>query len=306
MAKVVMGATFILITAGALVTSKKAAMSDPTWPKFVGSWVPRYFHGGLIFEDTHRIIASIVGLLTLILAIIIQFKDPRSFMKKLGWWAFALVVVQALFGGLIIRSMRHPFISMTHASLAQAFFCLTVAMAVFSSKTWFRDLARPVVERASILGYLKFMKFTVILLYIQVIMGTGVRHSNDATDMFLPHLLAHITGAFAVIFAIVWFNLRTWHVYRDIDPLRRAAIWSAGIVVYQIGFGIMSIFANRDRLQAGIPDTWDVVVSTAHLLGGTALLALMFAATVRAYRLLDHTRPVHIQGQAYQSREVNS
>jgi cytochrome c oxidase assembly protein subunit 15 len=304
MAKITMVATFILLLAGALVTGNKAAMSDPTWPQFVGHWFPRYFQGGLKYEDSHRIIAATVGFLTLFLAIIIQLKDPRRFMKKLGWWALALVIVQALFGGLIIRSMRNPFISMTHASIAQAFFCLTVAMVVFSSKAWFKDLTEPPVERESNIGYLKFMKFAVAIIYLQVIMGTGVRHSNDATDMFLPHLLAHIAGAFAVIFTVIWFNMRTWHVYRDVGPLRRTAIWAGALVLYQIAFGIMSIFANRDRLQAGVPDTWDVAVSTGHLLGGASLLALMFASMLRAHRLLDHTPPVHIQGKAYQSREV--
>lgn len=306
LAKITAIATFILLLAGALVTGNKAAMSDPTWPLFVGHWFPKYFQGGLIYEDSHRIIAGTVGILTLILAFLIQFKEHRGFMKKLGWWALALVIVQALFGGFIIRSMRNPFISMAHASIAQAFFCMTIALALYSSKTWFRDLAKPVIERPSNIGYLKFMKFAVVVIYIQVIMGTGVRHSNDSSDMFMPHLLAHIAGAFAVIFTVTWFNLRTWHVYRDVTPLRRTAIWSAILVLYQIAFGIMSIFANRDRLKVGIPDTWDVAVSTGHLLGGATLFALMFGSMLRAYQLLDHTPPAHIQGQAYQSREVNT
>jgi heme A synthase len=150
------------------------------------------------------------------------------------------------------------------------------------------------------------MKFVCMIIYLQVIMGTGVRHSNDSTDLFMPLLLCHIAGAFAVIISVIWYNLRTWHVYRDVGPLRRTAIWAAVIVIYQITFGIMSIFANRQRLQTGMPDTWDVVVSTGHLLGGATLFALMFGSMLRAYRLLDHTPSVHIQGQAYQSREVNS
>lgn len=306
MAKITMIATFILLLAGALVTGKKAAMSDPTWPQFVGHWFPRYFHGGLIYEDTHRIVAAIVGILTVILACVIQFRDPRRFMKKLGWAAVALVIVQALFGAFIISSMRNPFISMAHGSIAQAFFCLTVAMVVFSGKAWFQDLTRPAVENTANRGYLKLMKFMVVLLYLQVIMGTGVRHSNDASDMFLPHLLAHIAGAFAVIMTIVWYTIRTFHVYRDVTPLRRTALWAVGIVIYQIAFGIMSIFANRNRLEAGIPSTWDVTVSTGHLLGGATLLAIVFGSMLRAHRLLDNTPPVHIQGQAYQSKEVHT
>jgi len=306
LSKITLIATFLLLIAGALVTGNKAAMSDPTWPTFVGHTVPKYFQGGLKYEDSHRIAAGTVGILTLLLAIVIQFNDPRRFMRKLGWWAFALVVVQALFGGLIIKSIRNPLVSMTHASIAQAFFCVTVAIAVLASNMWFRDLTRPPVERAANRGYIKFLKVACFIVYLQIIMGAGVRHSNDnpTQDMFIPHLLAHIGGAFAVICVVIWLNMRTWHVYRDIAPLRKTAIISALLVLYQIAFGIMSIFANRERLKIEMPTTWDVTVSTAHLLGGACLLAVLFGTLIRSYRILDLSAPVHIQGQAYQSREV--
>lgn len=306
MAKVTVVATFILILAGALVTGNKAAMSDPTWPLFLGHILPKYWVGGLLYEDSHRIIASVVGVITLVLAISIQLKDPRRFMKKLGWAAFALVVAQALFGGLIIHSMRHPAISMIHATLAQAFFCLTIAIAVFSSRTWFRDMANAQVMRQPNRSYLSIMKISVAVVYIQVIMGAGVRHSNDSADMFLPFLLAHIAGAFAVIAIIIWFYLRTWHVYRDVLPLRRTALWAGSIVLFQIVFGILSIFANRARLQPEMAETFHVAVSTAHLLGGASLLALMFASTLRAYRLLDLSTVSPTPGRAYQSNEVHA
>lgn len=304
--KVLVVATFFLLLAGALVTGNKAAMSDPTWPQFVGHWYPKYFQGGLKYEDSHRLVAGTVGIMTFAMALLVQFRDPRRFMKKLGWAAFALVVVQALFGGIVIKSIRNPFVSMTHASLAQAFFCVTVAMAVYSSKQWFLDLTRPTIDRRENRGYLKLMKLMVFILYLQVIMGSGVRHSNDSTDMFLPHLLAHIAGAFAIILTVIWFSMRTFHVYRDVTPLRRTALWAIALVIYQIIFGIMSIFANRARLEVGMADLRDVIVSTGHLLGGASLLALMFGSMLRAHRLLDHTAPVHIPGQAYQSREVKS
>lgn len=306
MAKITAVATFILLLAGALVTGNKAAMSDPTWPQFVGHWFPKYFQGGLKYEDTHRLIASTVGFLTLILTVLIQLKDPRGFMKKLGWAALALVIVQALFGGLIIHSFRHPAVSMTHACIAQAFFCVTIAIAVFTSKTWFRDLETPTVLRPANRGYLGFLKFAVFVIYIQVVMGSGVRHSNDSADMFLPYLMAHIAGAFAVIFTVIWFNLRTWHVYSDIKPLRLAAIWSGALVLYQILFGILSIFANRSRLQPEMAQTTDVIVSTAHLLGGATLLTLMFGTMLRAHRLLDRTEISTASNPTYQSREVNA
>jgi cytochrome c oxidase assembly protein subunit 15 len=305
-AKFTVFATFLLLIAGALVTGNKAAMSDPTWPQFVGHWYPKYWAGGLVYEDTHRIVAAIVGIITVILAIVIQLKDPRRFMKKLGWGAVALVIVQALFGALIIKSVRHPAISMAHGVIAQAFFCLTIAIAIYSSRTHFRDLTTAMVVRAENRGYLAFMKFAVILIFIQVVLGGGVRHSNDSSDMFFPYLIAHIAGAFSVLIAVVWFNLRTWHVYRDVVPLKRTAIWSGALLGYQVIFGILSIFANRARLQPEMAQLHHVIVSTAHLLGGATLLALMFGSYLRAYRLLDRTNYSQVPGKAYQSQEVNA
>lgn len=305
--KLTVFATFILLLAGALVTGNKAAMSDPTWPQFVGHWYPKYWAGGLVYEDSHRLVAATVGIIVFILALIIQFKDPRRFMKKLGWGAFALVIVQALIGALIIKSIRHPFVSMAHGVVAQAFFCLTIAIAVYGSRAHFRDLSTAIVVRAENNGYLKFMKIAIFLVFFQVVMGNGVRHSNDSSaDHFLPFLLAHIAGAFAVLIAVVWFNLRTFHIYRDVQTLRRTAIWAAVLVGYQVIFGILSIFANRARLEPEMAQLHHVIVSTAHLLGGATLLALMFGSYLRANRLLDRTEYNHVPGQAYQPNEVKA
>lgn len=306
LSKILVAGTFILIFAGALITGNKAAMADSTWPLFLGNWYPKYFQGGLRFTETHRLIVMAIGFITLLLAIVIQFKEKRRFMKKLGWAAFGLVIIQALFGGLVIKSIRHPAASMAHATIAQAFFCTTIAIAVLSSRTWFREFSAPAILRPENRGYVATMKFAVLVICFQVIMGTGVRHSNDATDMFLPYLMAHIGGAFAVIVTIIWFNLRTWQVYSDVPSLRHTAVWAAALVAYQILFGLLSIMANRARLNAGIPELHHVIVSTGHLLGGTTLLALMFGSLIRTCRLLDRSSPTHITGQAYQSREVNA
>ncbi len=305
LSKFLVFATFILIIAGSLVTSTKSALADPGWPLFLGQWYPQHFEGGLAYVYTHRLIVVAVTTLTLLVAILVQLKDPRGFMKKLGWSAFSLIILQALFGALVLKTIANPFVSMGHGIVAQAFLCVTIALAVFSSRTWFSDLSAPVVQRIENRGYIGFMKFAVVVLFLQVVLGGGVRHSSGSTDMFFPFIIAHIAGAFTVIFTVIWYFMRTWQVYRDVAPMRRTAKFAAGLVCYQIFFGILAIFSNRARLQPEMAELHHVAFSTAHIIGGTSLLTLMFASFLRAHRLLDLTQYSPAPGQAYQSQEVN-
>jgi cytochrome c oxidase assembly protein subunit 15 len=303
--KLLVVATFLLLALGALITANKAALADPTWPLFLGnSWFPKWWTGGLVYVNIHRLMAAAVGILAIVVAILIQLNDPRRFMKKLGWAAVLLFIVQALFGGFIVKSMRMPVISMAHSLLAHSFFCLTIAIAVFSSLTWFRDQSRNIVIRAENRSLYVFLKAVVVIVLLQVIMGGGLRHSHDLGNMFFPFLLAHISGAFVVIVVIIWFNLRVWTAYRDVAPLRRAAIAAGCLVIFQVTFGILAIFANRARIEVGVPQLHDVLASTTHLLGGGTLLGLMFGTLLRTRHILDLTTYSEKPGQAYQSREV--
>src|SRR5690606_10334819 len=147
-----------------LITSNKAALANPTWPAFAGGhWIPQFFTGGLFYTETHRIIVVLTFLVTLLLALTIQIKEKRASVKKLGWAAVALIIGQALFGGLIITTIQNPFVSIAHAALAHLFFGLVVTLAVMTSRSWFRDMALPTVDRLENTGYLKSIKFVVIL-----------------------------------------------------------------------------------------------------------------------------------------------
>lgn len=305
MAKFLVTATFALLIAGSLVVSNKAGLADPNWPLFMDGWYPKNFQGGLAYVYTHRLLVFVVSVLTLVQAILIQLKDPRRFMKRLGWGAVFLIILQALFGAVVLKSVANPFLSIIHAMLGQAFFAATIAMAVFSSRSWFQDMAKPLVQRLENLGYIAFLKFAVAVLFLQVILGGGVRHSNDVADMFLPFISAHVAGAFLAIFTVAWYFMRTWQVYRDVTPLVRTAKWATGLLCYQVFFGILAIFSNRARIEPEMAQLHHVLFSTAHVIGGTVLLALMFATLLRAHRLLDLTNYSAASLQAQPANEVN-
>src|SRR6184192_1934126 len=82
--------TALLIFVGGLVTSTDSGLSVPDWPTTYGwnmftfplsKWV-----GGIRYEHSHRLIASSVGFLTIIMAAWTWWIEPRRWVR---WLAFA-------------------------------------------------------------------------------------------------------------------------------------------------------------------------------------------------------------------------
>ena len=138
-------ATFLLLGAGGLVTSHGAGMSVPDWPNSYGYnmflFPPSKWIGGIFYEHTHRLWATVVGLLTTVLAVWLWLKDSRSWMKWLGVAAFFGVVAQGVLGGLRV-TLNMDNLGIFHGVIAQAFFALVCAIALFTSRFWLELVAR--------------------------------------------------------------------------------------------------------------------------------------------------------------------
>src|SRR6266567_7737501 len=132
--------TFVLLIAGALVTSNDAGLSVPDWPTSFGSWykIPKLV-GGVRFEHIHRMIAQVAGLLTLILAIWTWRVEKRRWLRILALAAVGTVIEQGILGGLTVLFYLPPAISSAHAALAQTFFCVTVLIAIFTGRKWVEE-----------------------------------------------------------------------------------------------------------------------------------------------------------------------
>src|SRR5687767_1030829 len=141
-ALLVAASTALLIFAGGLVTSTGSGLSVPDWPTTYG-WFMLTFPldkmvGGIFYEHSHRLIASTVGFLILVLAIWLWRAEPRRWVRNLGFLALAAVVTQGMLGGITVLWYLPTPVSIAHASLAQIVFCLTVAIALFVSGGWTR------------------------------------------------------------------------------------------------------------------------------------------------------------------------
>ncbi|MEY2465883.1 MAG: heme a synthase, partial [Verrucomicrobiota bacterium] len=144
-------ATLALIVIGGLVTSKGAGMAVPDWPTSYGynmfALPFKFWHGGVFYEHTHRLWASGVGFLTTILAVWLWLKESRSWLRWLGVIAFFAVALQGVLGGLRVVLFKDQ-IGIFHATLAQLFFVLTCAIALFTSK-WWQTAVAAVYDRRS-------------------------------------------------------------------------------------------------------------------------------------------------------------
>ena len=183
-------ATFLLLGSGGMVTSHEAGMSVPDWPNTYGynmflfpvsKWV-----GGIFYEHTHRLLASGIGLLTTMLAIWLWLRDPRQWMRWLGVLAFVLVALQGVLGGLRV-TLAMDKLGIMHGALAQLFFALTCALALFTSRWWWQKVAagcdrRPegnatVIDRRY--HNLRWLVLgTTFLIFLQLVLGATMRHEH--------------------------------------------------------------------------------------------------------------------------------
>src|SRR5438552_9656795 len=134
--KFVASATLFLIFAGAMVTSTGSGLAVPDWPLSYGRLMPPMV-GGIFYEHGHRMIAATVGLLTVIQAIWLQLREPKRFLRILGWCSVGAVIAQGVLGGVTVLLLLPHSVSIAHAGLAEIFFCLNASIAFFASN-WFR------------------------------------------------------------------------------------------------------------------------------------------------------------------------
>ncbi len=134
--------------------------------------------GGIFYEHSHRMIATFVGFLTVILALWLWRREDRLWVRVLGFTALGAVIIQGILGGLAVRFLLPTPISVSHATLAQTFFSLVVALALFTSSWWRSDQLHLRNDTPSP------KLFTLALLttgtvFIQLILGALMRHTQS-------------------------------------------------------------------------------------------------------------------------------
>jgi cytochrome c oxidase assembly protein subunit 15 len=259
----------VLICSGGLVTSHEAGLAVPDWPNSFGysmflfpvsRWV-----GGVFFEHTHRLIASGVGLLTLVLCGITFVIEQRRWVRWLAGIAVFAVIVQGILGGLRVTE-HNAVLGLFHGCLAQSFFCLTAAIAFVTSRFWMGIKAA--AELDAIRRLRSWTIVVTVMVFVQLAMGASMRHSH--TGLSIPDFPAAYGGIFPPLDTASIAAINEVRVSKEAQPPISAGlillqyvhrIWAVmiAIVLHSVAVGIIRHreLASRIRLTAGF---WIVLV----------------------------------------------
>jgi len=258
--------TLLLVVAGGLVTSRDAGLSVPDWPLSYGKLMPQ-MEGGILYEHGHRMVATTVGLMTIVSMVWLLRVDKRRWMRWLGVIALGAVIAQRVLGGLTVIYLLPWWISSSHACLAQLFFSTTVAMAIFTSDWWLSG-SLPLDEdnKYPIRGLSLAAPLCVLG---QLALGAAARHKAIGS-------IYHISGAPIVTAVIMWVSLRILLHYARNRELRVAALTVISISLAQVFLGIAAYMTRIAYADAVQPMPLMVTFTVLHVAVG----ALTMASTV--------------------------
>ena len=269
--------TLLLVVAGGVVTSRDAGLSVPDWPLSYGKLMPP-MEGGILYEHGHRMVATTVGLLTIVSMIWLFRSEQRRWLRWLGVIALGAVILQGVLGGLTVLLLLPWWISTAHACLAQLFFSTTVAMAMFTSAWWLRgpasgrefaELPKHPIRELSLAA--------PVCVLAQLALGAAARHKAIGS-------IYHISAAPVVTGVILWISLRILLHYAENRELRVASISLLAITFCQVFLGIgafMSRVAYADAVQ---PMPLMVTFTVLHVAVGALTMAASVALAILVRR----------------------
>src|SRR6266513_348143 len=277
------GATFFLIIAGALVTSHDAGLATSDWPLSNGTFFPKMV-GNLFWEHGHRMVATAVGILTIVLAVYLQIRERRVWMKRLGWAALGAVIAQGLLGGLTVKLNLPLAVSAAHATLAQLFFLITVSLAVFTSRGWLES-QQTTIEPDDGTTLRPMCVASLLVILTQLVLGATLRHSAT-WDQALPTplLVAHICGAVVVTLVLGTTVALVLSRHRGEAWLTRPATIAGALLVVQLGLGLAAYITRMRSPYDPQPLNPMIAVTVAHVACGALVFAAAIVMTLRVFR----------------------
>ncbi|QDV74858.1 COX15/CtaA family protein [Botrimarina mediterranea] len=304
-------ATYPLLWLGGLITTTDAGMAVPDWPGTFGYnlWLypwSTWFFGpwDLFVEHGHRLFASGVGLLTIVLVVVVFRCDKRRWLRGLALLALALVIWQGVLGGMRVV-LNERLLAFAHGATGPAFFALTAALVALTSRG-----PQPRPEGSGEVGThaakptsgWRWM-WLPLLIYIQVIAGAAVRHvpEDSSFNTFAMHVQMHLWLALVVSLAVLANVIYAWR--KPVGVARRMlSTQMLVILILQVVMGVATWVAKYrlpDWAQNGVAaDAWETVagpgtmspstsggwtetyVVTGHSATGSLLLALATAQAV--------------------------
>jgi cytochrome c oxidase assembly protein subunit 15 len=305
-----------------MVTSKNVGLAVPDWPTTFGynmflfpvsKWV-----GGILFEHTHRLMGSVVGFLTTILAVWLWLSEDRQWVRNLGVIALAGVILQGILGGLRVTMMKDE-IGIFHACIAQAFLGLLAVIALVTTNFWW-TLTNQRIDPQKFAPIKPLAIAITITIYVQLALGATMRHQHrdlaildfptangawipdtgaaalakinawrdarglsDVTAFQIWLQMVHRFLALMIAIAVIAFCLRVRRDAPRFAALKRLSIFWVALVGCQIALGAWTIWSNKAA-----------DVATAHVALGAVMLSFGVSISAICWRIvagLPHDAP---------------
>ncbi len=296
--------TVLLILAGSLVTSHGAGLAVPDWPTSYGwnmfTFPPSMWVANILYEHGHRLIASTVGCLTIVLAAWLWTTEPRAWLRWLGLAALGVIVAQGVLGGLTVLFFLPAPISIAHAALAEVFFCITVAVALFTSPGWIHARDSAVCPPPGGNPVRRLATATTIVIYVQILIGAAMRHTGaglaipdfplmfggivpDHWNAAIAVHFAHRVGALTVSALILATARAVWSHHRSRRELVRPVFIIVALVATQVTLGAFTVLSRRDP--------W---INSLHVVCGALVLGTSLVITLRTWQEVFGVRSVRL------------
>lgn len=295
---------FLVVTMGAFTTSIGAGMAFPDWPLSNGSINPEGWLRDIYMfaEHSHRLFGMGMGLIAITTAVWLQRREPRRWVRRLGWTALAIVVVQGVIGGkrVLLNSIAVPgfdlslgqMLTIPHGILAQVYVCVLFAIAASVSRGWLAGAERPIdsgLRRATIgLTFLVLAQLVIAAVMRHNMAGLAIPSFPQSTPEggWLPassdfRVVIHFTHrvmALILTGAIVALAVAIFRQASASAGLRRLALALILLLVVQIALGAATVLSLRDPY-----------FTTGHVIVGALLLAVSFLLAFWMHRPLRAT-----------------
>lgn len=285
--------TFMLLLLGALVHNTDSSLACPDWPLCYGQVFPT-MEGGILIEHSHRLLASFVGFLTILLVFFSYREKDKStehgHIFKISSLALFLVIAQGVLGGITVIYRLPTIVSTSHLGLSLIFFSTLIYInhrASYLGRNVSHELSGVFVKKVKA-EWKPFIRhsvlFSLVLLYLQILLGAFMRHSgagpacglgfdnailcmdvNTWVQSAWPSLpqsqlhMAHRVFAIIVASAVFVFCLKAMKFFKSEKKYLILSSLPILFVFFQVVVGILTVAYNIS-----------VIPTTLHL-GGAAL-----------------------------------
>jgi len=298
---------FAVIWVGGLVTTTDAGMAVPDWPNTYGynmfsypleSWL--YGPFDLMAEHGHRLMASLAGLISIVLVFVTYRYETRSWVRVFSVALLGLVLLQAALGGARVL-MDARVVAKIHGCVGPLFLAGVVAFATVTSKWWkswdLQQQPDQVVGRATkLMALLAPTMMTVS--FGQLVVGAFMRHINidSPPNLYVMLVAMHIMTAVVIVLG----TLFQWFLSRRAETLgsgTRSSInllsmlvlvqFGLGLTTWVVKYGWPAALANQEfaaNYVVGEKTLTQTNLVTAHVAIGSLILACWTIHALRCRR----------------------